>query len=333
MRRALVTGGGGFLGHAIVHVLQQRGVEVLSFSRCHHDTGSRHICGDICDGQAVADAVSGCDTVFHVAAKAGVWGAWKEYEKINVQGTQHVIDACRTHAVQRLVYTSSPSVIFDGNDMEGVDESVPYPNHYHAHYPKSKAIAERLVCAANKADLATVSLRPHLIWGPNDQHLVPRILAKARKGALRRIGCRPCLVDTIYIDNAAEAHVCAAEHLSVGNALAGRSYFISNGEPIPLWDMVNRILVAGNIPPVNQTISANAAYALGTILEHAYRVLRVKKEPPMTRFIAKELSTAHWFNIAAARRDFNFQPRISIDEGMQRLAQWLQKNENEANVQ
>lgn len=324
MKRILVTGGGGFLGNAVVHVLQQRGLDVVSFSRQPHDTGVPHICGDLSDAQAVADAVKSCDTVFHVAAKAGIWGSWHIYEQVNVQGTQHVINACQKHHIKRLIYTSSPSVIFDGCDMEGVDESVAYPSHYHAAYPKSKAAAERLVLAANSKTLATVSLRPHLIWGPKDQHLVPRILAKGRSGALRRIGNKACLVDTIYIDNAAEAHVLAAEHLHVESPLAGRAYFISNDEPIPLWDMVNRILAAGNVPPVRRTVSPTAAYAVGGMLELFYHFLHIKKEPAMTRFMAKELSTAHWFNSQAARRDFNYRPHISIDEGMQRLQRWLQ---------
>ncbi len=323
MKRALVTGGGGFLGRAVVQVLQQKGVDVRSFSRHPHPTGVPHTCGDISNATAIADAASGCDTIFHVAAKAGIWGAWEAYQRINVQGTQNVIDACHAHGIKRLIYTSSPSVIFDGNDMEGVDESVPYPTHYHAPYPKSKAMAERLVCAANGKSLATVSLRPHLIWGPGDQHLVPRILAKGRSGTLRRIGTRDCLVDTIYIDNAAEAHVCAAMHLSIGSPVAGRCYFISNNEPIPLWDMVNRILDAGNVPAVKRTVSPTTAYALGTVFEYLYKLCQISKEPPMTRFVAKELSTAHWFNTAAAERDFHFQPRISIHEGMQRLKQSL----------
>lgn len=323
MKRALVTGGGGFLGQAVMHALQQKGVDAISFSRHAHPTGAPHICGDISDATAVADAASGCDTVFHIAAKAGIWGAWEVYQRINVQGTQNVIDACHCHNIKRLIYTSSPSVVFDGHDMEGVDESVPYPTHYHAPYPKSKAMAERLVTAANGADLATVSLRPHLIWGPGDQHLLPRILAKGRSGKLRRVGSRDCLVDTIYIDNAAEAHVCAAMHLSIGSALAGRCYFISNNEPIPLWDMVNRMLAAGNIPAVTRTISPSTAYALGTAFEYMYQLFGISKEPPMTRFVAKELSTAHWFNTEAARRDFHFQPHISIDEGMRQLKQSL----------
>lgn len=330
MKQVLVTGGGGFLGGAIVKLLLQRGVSVRSFSRSPHAdlqaAGVDHVCGDLAQPKAVAAAVAGCDVVFHVAAKAGVWGAYQDFYQANVIGTKNIIDACRQHAVSRLVYTSSPSVVFDGHDMEGVDESAPYPTHYHAPYPQTKAEAERLLLAANDVELATVALRPHLIWGPGDQHLVPRILDRGRKKALRIIGDTTCLVDTIYIDNAAEAHVLAAEHLNIGSCVAGKSYFLSNGEPIPLWDMVNRILAAGALPPVQKRISPSVAYAVGAALEAIYHTLRIKSEPRMTRFMAKELSTAHWFNINAARRDFGYEPKISIDEGMLRLQAWLKSS-------
>lgn len=325
--KALVTGGGGFLGKAIVRLLLEKGVAVHSFSRREYPQltalGVAHSCGELADLQAVKDAAAGCDIVYHVAAKAGVWGPYDEFYQANVVGTENVIRACREQGIRRLVYTSSPSVVFDGSDMEGVDESVPYPAHYHSFYPQTKAQAEQRVLAANDAALATVALRPHLIWGPEDNHLVPRILERGKQGALRKIGNKPCLVDTIYIDNAAEAHLSAAEKLAVGSAVAGKAYFLSNGEPLPLWEIVNRILAAGNIPPVTKSISPQLAYAIGAVLEKIYGGLRLKGEPRMTRFVAKELSTAHWFDLSAAHNDFGYIPRISIDEGMRRLQDWL----------
>lgn len=326
--KALVTGGGGFLGKAIVRRLRARGDEVRSFSRRAHPEldalGVEHYCGDLDDSDAVAAAVAGCNIVYHVAAKAGIWGAYADFYRANVLGTRHVIAACRQHGVRRLVYTSSPSVVFDGHDMEGVDESVPYPQHFHAPYPQTKAEAEVLVLRSNDEQLATVALRPHLIWGPEDNHLVPRILARGRQGALRRIGDRPCRVDTIYIDNAAAAHLLAGDALAIGSQVAGRAYFLSQGEPLPLWEMVNRILAAGGLPPVTRTISPRLAYALGWMLEKAYATLRIEREPRLTRFVARELATAHWFDISAARRDFSYQPLVSLDEGMKRLQAWLE---------
>ena len=325
--RALVTGGGGFLGKAIVKLLVERGDEVRSFSRNEHaalkELGVAHFCGELSDTEAVKQAVEGCEIVYHVAAKAGVWGPYEEFYRANVLGTQNVIDACRQYGIRKLVYTSSPSVVFDGTDMEGVDESVPYPDHFEAFYPQTKAEAEQLVLKANDQQLATVALRPHLIWGPEDNHLVPRILDRGAKGALRRIGTRDCLADTIYIDNAALAHLQAADQLDIGSAVAGNTYFLTQGEPLPIWDIVDRILDAGGIPPVTGTISPKLAYGIGWILEKSYGLLGIKSEPRMTRFVAKELSTAHWFNISAARNDFGYVPHVSFDEGMTRLKDWL----------
>jgi nucleoside-diphosphate-sugar epimerase len=321
---ALVTGGGGFLGGAIVHRLLARGDRVRSLSRRHYavlaSLGVEQWQGDVADAVVVDPAVAGRDVVFHVAAKAGVWGPYAEYHRVNVVGTQNVLSACRKHGVRRLVYTSSPSVVFDGRDMEGVDESVPYPKHYEAAYPKTKAEAERLVLAANGPDLATVALRPHLVWGPGDNHLVPRILERGRAGRLRRFGGANKLIDATYIDNAADAHILAADKLAPGSPIAGKAYFISNGEPIPLWDLVNRILTAGGVAPVTRSSPVWLAYAAAGLMEAAYTALRRGDEPPLTRFVVRELTTAHWFDLAAARRDLGYEPKVSVEEGLRRLA-------------
>lgn len=325
--KALVTGGGGFLGGAIVRMLTERGDHVVSYSRNSYQLlaalGVHQLCGDIADQAALTAAAQGCDIIFHVAAKAGIWGSYEEYHRANVTGTEAVIAACRANGIERLVATGSPSVVFDGSDIEGGNESLPYPDHYEAHYPQTKMLAERLVLAANSPDLATVSLRPHLIWGPGDNHLVPRIIAKARAGKLRRIGNRTCLADTVYIDNAAKAHLLAADRLHPGSQVAGRAYFITNDEPVPLWDMVDRILAAGGLPPVTGCISAQFARMIGVGCEKIWGGLRLPGEPPMTRFVANELSTAHWFDISAAKRDLGYYPEISLEEGLKRLREWL----------
>jgi nucleoside-diphosphate-sugar epimerase len=308
-------------------MLRERGDQVRSFSRGEHPAlaalGVEQVRGDLGDQAAVAAAANGCDTVFHVAAKAGIWGDYRDFYRANVTGTENVIAACRTHNIPNLIHTSSPSVVFDGGDVEGGDESLPYPSRYEANYPQTKALAEQLVLAAASQSLSTVALRPHLIWGPGDNHLVPRIVAKGRAGKLRRIGNRPNLVDTVYVDNAARAHLQAADRLATDSSISGKAYFISNGEPQPLWEMVNRILSAANIPPVTRSISPKLAYTAGCICEAVWGLLFLAGEPPMTRFVAHELATAHWFNIEAARRDFGYQPEISIDEGLVRLQKWL----------
>jgi nucleoside-diphosphate-sugar epimerase len=324
----LVTGGGGFLGKAIVRRLVARGDRVRSFSRSYYpeleSIGAEQMQGDIGDATAVAAACEGVETVFHVAAKPGVWGRYNTYYRTNVIGSRNVINACKTSGVQRLVYTSSPSVVFDDTDMEGVDESVPYPGHYLTHYPKTKAIAEQEVVQAAGNKLHTIVLRPHLIWGPEDNHLVPRIIARAKK--LRRVGDGNNRVDTIYIDNAAAAHILAADKLKSNPELSGKIYFISQDEPIPLWDMVDAILHAAGLDPVKGSISKGAAWFVGAVLELIYRTLNLKGEPQMTRFVAKELATSHWFDISAAKRDLGYRPTVSTREGLGRLSEWLQRS-------
>jgi len=323
----LVTGGGGFLGTALVRMLRERGLPVKSLARRYYrhlsELGAEQVQGDIADPRVVAAAVEGCKTVFHTAAKAGIWGPEQEYQKTNVEGTRNVIVACRPAGVERVIFTSSPSVVFNGRDLAGVDESAPYSSRFEAAYPRTKARAEQIVLEANGAELATVSIRPHLIWGPGDNNLLPRIIARARRGQLRRIGRSDPLVDPVYIENAALAHLLAAERLEVGSAVAGRSYFVTQGETIPLWEMVDHLLAAAKLPPVRRRVSLPLAIAAAGLLEITYSLSRRAQEPPMTRFLARQLSTTHWFNIEAARRDLGYQPRVSIAEGLRRLERWL----------
>ena len=323
--KALVTGGGGFLGGVIVRKLLARGDAVRSFTRTANpwltELGVEEAHGDLGDPVAVAAAVAGCDVVFHVAAKAGVWGRHADFIRTNVTGTENVLAACRTAGVHRLVYTSTPSVVHGGGNLEGADESTPYPTHFEAHYPETKAIAERAVLAANGPELAIVSLRPHLIWGPGDPHLIPRVIARARKGRLKRVGTKPVTVDVTYVDNAADAHLLAADKLEPGSPVAGKAYFISNGEPVDLWEFLNKVLAGAGLPPVTRNVSVWKARLAGRVLERVYRTFGIAAEPPMTRFVASQLSTSHWYDITAARRDLGYEPRVSIEEGLKRMAE------------
>ncbi|NNE05819.1 MAG: NAD-dependent epimerase/dehydratase family protein [Xanthomonadales bacterium] len=321
--KILVTGGGGFLGSAICQQLLGRGEQVVAYQRSPAPklvAAGAVVCqGDLGDPKALGEAMVGCDAVIHTAAKAGPWGAYDDYYRANVEGTDHVISACREHGVGRLVYTSSPSVVHGGGDIEGGDESLPYPDRFHAPYPATKALAEQLVLAANGPALRTVSLRPHLVWGPGDPHLLPRLCQKAAGGTLRLPGADK-LIDTVYVDNAAAAHLCALDALAPGSECAGRAYFISNDDPRPQRDIIAGLLRAAGMEPEIRAVSPALAGSAAAVIETTWRILRLGGEPPLTRWTANQLATAHWYDISAAKRDLGYRPQVSIEEGLERLA-------------
>jgi nucleoside-diphosphate-sugar epimerase len=321
----LVTGANGFLGRYIVRQLAARGecVRVVCRRRdAEFDLlGLETVLADIREREKSIAACAGMEAVIHVAAIAKMWGPWSEFYEINTLGTQHVIEGCRKHGVKRFVYTSSPSVTFAGEPQVNTNESVPYPTRWLAHYPHSKALAEQQVLAANGNEgLLTCALRPHLIWGPGDNHLLPRLLERARAGKLRRVGDGKNLIDTVYVENAAEAHLLALDRLVPGSPVAGSAYFITQGEPIPLWDWVNQLLALAKISLVEKSISLQAASRIGWVMEKLWSALRRQCDPPMTRFIALQLGLPHYFDLTKARRELGYGPTISTAEGLQRLA-------------
>lgn len=331
--KALVTGGGGFLGGAVVDALLARGDDVVSLARGDYpalrERGVATVRGDLADPHAARDAVAGCDVVFHVAAKAGIWGRTDDFRRSNVEGTRVLLDACRDAGIGRFVFTSTPSVVHAGGDIAGGDESLPYATHFASAYPETKAEAERLVLAANSPRLATVALRPHLVWGPGDTQLTARVLERARSGRLRLVGDGSALIDTTYVDDAARAHLDAADRLAPDARCAGRAYFVTSGDPRPVRDVVNGFLGAAGLEPVHATVSLPVAVAAGAVVETVWRglervgVFGELGDPPMTRFLARQLATAHWFDIGAARRDLGYHPRVPLDEGFARLASSL----------
>ena len=319
-----MTGAAGFLGSHLARALVARGDEVrvlVRMSASQIETwGVEVVTGDIRDAMATARACAGMEVVFHVAAKAGGWGAPKEFQDVNVGGTWNMIAGCRDAGVPVLVYTSSPSVVHAHRDVEGGNEELPYATRSLASYPRTKAIAERAVLAAARQGLATMALRPHFIWGPGDRHLLPRLIARSRAGRLRQIGARDVKTDTIYIDNCVVAHLLAADALRGGSAPSGRAYFISDDEPIGVWTMANRLLAAAGAPPVGRPVPAGLAYAIAAMLEGAHALLGIDREPLLTRFAVSELSHAQWYDISAAKRDLGYSPKVTIGEGLRRLA-------------
>ncbi len=325
--KILVTGGGGFLGQAICRQLVARGHVVRSMNRQHYPAldaiGVEQRGADIASLGLVIEAAAGVDAIIHSAGRVGAWGRVEDYYETNVRGTDNVLAACELNGIDKLVLTSSPSVVHNGADLDGVDESVPYATHFSSAYAQTKALAEQRVLAANSAQLATVALRPHFVWGPGDPNLLPRILGRARRGQLRLIGDVAKKIDTVYVDNAADAHVLAVEKLNVGSAIAGKVYFISQGEPITHEALISSWLKADGFPPETRHMPLGLARFLGAALETTYRTLGIFSEPPLTRFLVEQLSTSHWFNIDAARRDLGYVPRVSMAEGLARLSQHL----------
>jgi nucleoside-diphosphate-sugar epimerase len=323
----LVTGGSGFLGGAVVRRLVARGDQVRSLQRqdspALRELGVDIVRADLADQVAVTKAAEGCDAVIHIAAKAGVWGPEAQYYRSNVLGTRNILNACLVNNIQRCVYTSTPSVIHAGGDVEGIDESAPLATHFEIAYPATKAEAERLVLTANGPALGTVALRPHLIWGPNDPQLTARVLARGKAGRLRLVGKGLKLIDSVFIDNAVDAHLLALDRIFPGAPCAGKAYFITQGEPMPQRDLINGILKAGGLPPCEKSISPQTAYAVGVLMEIIWKILGRQDEPMMTRFVAKQLSTAHWYNISAAKRDLGYEPQISVAQGLQILEKSL----------
>ena len=328
-----ITGASGFIGGKIAEHLLAAGRRVRVLARRPlpelEKLGAEIVLGDLDDTAALQRGCPGAGTVFHVAGRVGVWGPDADFFRVNVEGTRNVIAACRAAGVPRLVYTSSPSVVYNGGDLAGVDESAPLCTSAPCAYPTSKAAAERLVREAHSRELATVSLRPHLVWGPGDKNVVPRVLALAQAGRLRIIGSGRNRVDVTHITNVVDAHLCAEQTLLTCNLIdykltgpssaGGKAYFITNGEPVVLWDWINELLRGTGLPEITKHISLGKAYAVGGVLEGLWRVLPLKGEPPMTRFVAKEMATDHWFDISAARRDLGYHPLVTVAQGTDEL--------------
>ncbi len=323
MKRALVTGGGGFVGLHIVKKLCSAGIDCIVLGRNIYPKaealGASCIQCDIRESASVLQAITDVDTVFHVAALAGIWGAWEDYYQINVLGTQNIIAACKENGVKNLVYTSTPSVVFNGDDIVNGNETLPYGKKILCNYQKSKIIAEKIILESNGGSLKTCAIRPHLVWGPGDPHLIPRLLDRGRKRELKKVGHCKNMVDISYVENVADAHILAAKNLESTATAAGKAYFISQGKAVNLWDWVDELFASFGVPVIQKKVSFPIAYIAGAILEGAHKIFASSKEPKMTRFLAEQLAKSHCFSIRNAKKDFNYEVKISTKEGMRRL--------------
>lgn len=330
--RAVVTGGAGFLGGAIVQQLIARGDRVHSVSRGQHAhlaelgvASSQIDLGDPGAASLLEPVFAGADVVFHCAAKAGVWGTRESYTRANVDGTQAVIDACRRAGVTRLVHTSSPSACFDGSDHRNASNDVPLATHFLAPYPESKARAERIVLAARGPDLAATILRPHLLFGPGDPHILPRLVARARRRFFRLpiVGDGENEVSLTFIDNGAAAHIAAADALQVGSTNDGRAYFLGQKEHVRLWPWIANLVAELGLPELKRHVSLRTATRVGAVCESLWKWMSLSGEPPMTRFVAQQLATDHSYDLTPAEQDFGYVEQVTLDEATRRSIEWL----------
>jgi nucleoside-diphosphate-sugar epimerase len=322
--KVLVTGGGGFLGTYLVKELLKQEYTVVSLSRHDYphltEMGVENIRCDLTKMEEVKKLdLSEVEAVFHVAAKAGVWGSYESYFSINFEGTKNLVDKIIESGIDKFVYTSSPSVVFQKEDIINGDESLDYPSSFFTHYAKTKAMAEKYVLELSNEKFRAVSLRPHLIWGPGDPHLIPRIISKARENKLKQVGEGDNLVDIIFVENAAKAHVQVLNSLVEGKNIGGNAYFIGQERPVKIWQFIDDIIALKNIEPIDSIISFKKAFYIGWLLEIVFKVFGIlKPEPPMTRFVALQLAKSHYFKHDKAREDFGYVPEISIEEGLKK---------------
>lgn len=321
--KVLVTGATSLIARRTVEALLARGDEVRVLQRHEAAVDCEHVLADVRDADAVMGAVAGCDAVVHAAAKVGVIGDWDDYRSINVDGTANVVGAARAHGVSRLVHVSTPSVAHAGRSLVGAGAEPPVTGRRRAWYAESKALAERVALAAAGEALPVVAIRPHLVWGPGDTQLVGRIVERARAGRLALVGDGAALIDTTYIDGAASALVAALDAAVPGASCVGRAYVIANGEPRPIRDLVLGICRAAGVEVEPRRVPLRVAVGAGALVERVWSLRSSGTEPPLTRFLAEQLGTAHWFDSRPARDDLGWSPPVTIDQGLAHLADWF----------
>lgn len=316
--RVLVTGGRGMLGGAVVRELVGRGHDVTCLQRspAGHDGSVREVLGDVTNRGDVERALDSCTAVVHLAALVSMHGEWADFERVNVEGTRIVLDAALGSGVDRFVQVSSPSVAHAGEPLVGVGAEPADPDGARGHYARSKALAEQLVLSAGA--MSTVAVRPHLVWGPGDTQFVARIAERARRGRLVFVDDGAALIDTTYVDNAADAIGQALDRCLLPE-VRGKAFVVTNGEPRTVREILSRIALAVGAPPPTRGVPFVAARAAGGVVETAWRRGNRADEPALTAFVAEQLATAHWFDQRQTREALAWRPRVSLEEGFARL--------------
>ena len=328
--KILVTGGLGFIGFRLVQNLIDQGHEVHALGRTQKPPKAKEIHGlhyhphDLSTSVLSADWFLGTDTIFHVAAKAGMGGNFTEYLQANLVSTEKLLVAAKQAKVKRFIYTSTPSVVFSKHPICNGTESLPYSTENFSPYATTKAWAEKAVLLAdNKSGMRTIALRPHLVWGAGDPHLLPRVIARHQAGKFKIVGNAKNKVDLTHVDNVVHAHLCALESMQVNASLGGKAYFIGQNEPVFLWEWLNHIFTELGLPTLEKAVPFKTAYHLGFMIEKLWGALRIKSDPPMTRFVACQLAQDHWFSSEAAQKDLGYQPILSMDQALEKTLPWL----------
>lgn len=328
--KIIITGGRGFVGKALSQKFINSNHSIHTIGRSSHFTKSdfpencQHHYFDLANAPIPEDIFKGTDLIFHIAAKAGVWGKYSDFYSSNVTATRNILSACKKYKVNKLIYTSTPSVVFSGQPIVSGTESLPYGSTGLSAYAETKCIAEHEILEANDpGKLNTIALRPHLIWGEGDPHLLPRVIDRHKKGKLRIVGEGENKVDLTHVDNVVHAHICAMEALVKNTTLGGNAYFIGQNEPVNLWDWLNKIFSILDLPKLTKKISFQKAYLLGSSLEKIWSILHLKGEPPMTRFVASQLAHDHWFSIKSAKKDLGYEPIRNMNDSLNESLAWL----------
>lgn len=326
--KVLVTGAGSLLMGQLAASLVARGDDVVCLQRrplrLEGVPESSMVQGDVRDAAAVLAAARGCDAVVHGAARVGVLGTWEDFRSVNVDGAANVLHAARALRIERVVHVSTPSVAHAGDSLVGLGATPAVVGRSGAFYAESKAIAERAVLDAATDQLGVVAIRPHLVWGPGDTQLVGRIVERARAGRLALVGSGNALIDSTYVDNAVSALVAALDAVRPGAACAGQPYVIANGEPRTVRELMEGICRAADVPFRPRRVPMPVAKGVGAVVEAVWPHVR-DDEPPITRFVAEQLGTAHWFDPRPAQRDLGWTPHVTLDEGFARLRDWFSR--------